>query len=93
MAELIKCFKVADFLAKEEKLMDLMYDCWRKGYKHAKILELAQEICSDIDSQGVKVRFRVMLDRNLGVHPHVTSKDDSQGDAYTYVDQSTMGLC
>ncbi len=93
MAELIKCFKVADFLAKEEELIDLMYECWRKGYKHAKILELAQEISSDIDSQGVKARFRVMLDRNLGVYVNVTKTEDSQVDAYTYVDQSTLGLC
>lgn len=93
MAELIKCFKVTEFLAKEEALMDLMYECWRKGYKHAKILELAQEICSDIDSQGVKVRFRLMLDRNLGAYVNVTKTEDSQMDAYTYVDQSTLGLC
>lgn len=69
---MIKSFKVVEFLTKEEELMDLMYDCWRKGYKHAKILELAQELCSGIDNQGVKLRFRVMLDRNLGVHPNAS---------------------
>ncbi|CAM0065110.1 hypothetical protein VPHF86_0292 [Vibrio phage F86] len=48
------------------KQMDrLMFDCWRKGYKRVKVLELAQQIESNITSDDVAIFFRKMFNREL----------------------------
>ncbi|CAM0018230.1 hypothetical protein VPHD527_0377 [Vibrio phage D527] len=48
------------------KEMDkLMFDCWRKGYKRSKILELAQKIESNTTEDDVQIYFRNMFTREL----------------------------
>lgn len=49
----------------EKKMDKLMFDCWRKGYKRAKILELAQQIESNTTSDCVQIYFKRMFMREL----------------------------
>lgn len=50
---------------KLEKMDRLMFDCWRKGYKRDKIVELAQKIESQTTRDDVAIYFRNMFTREL----------------------------
>ncbi|CAL9983369.1 hypothetical protein VPHD260_0147 [Vibrio phage D260] len=76
MADVIKCFKVKEFLAAEAersmKLYDLAYHCWQFGFKRAKCMELAQQIDSNItEAEWAKV-FKQMFDEQLSGYTDAT---------------------
>lgn len=54
-------------LIKLRKMDRLMFDCWRSGYKRTKILELAQQIESNITSDDITIFFKDMFTRELSV--------------------------
>lgn len=44
---------------------ELMFLCWRKGYKVGKILELAKILDVNVTAQDVLESFRIMFEREL----------------------------
>lgn len=59
---------VAESNATDDKLqsmLQLMFKCWRQGYKRSKILPLAQKIEPLTTSEDVSVYFRLMFDAEI----------------------------